>query len=456
MRRSRWSCGRKGWVLLIIRPAPPGHSKTGAGTWNWKSLVSLQAILATAIFLGAYAIIFAGEKSPRKLDRPAVGLLGGLLMVLGGVLTREEALRAIDFGTLALLFGMMVVIHYAAVSGLLDRLGHWTLDRAQSPTRLLWTVCLASGVLSALFVNDTICLLLTPLLLNTARRSRVPPEPLLLGLATSSNVGSVMTLTGNPQNMLIGQFSGWGWAPFALRMVPLGLLCLLLNAAFLAYFYRKQLAAPTPATELPAEPPVPWNRKLATRTLIVLGGLLLLFLSGMPLDLAALTAAGVLVVWANRPPEEAFASVDWTLLLFFAGLFVVVEGVTKTQGAGIARLLPLVTAHAGSLPQLGVFSVASVAGSNLFSNVPFVMLLHGWLTHLPHARLLWLTLAMSSTFAGNLTLVGSVANLIVAQQARETCPLTAWDFFKVGLPATLLTTGVGVLVLWLYSLLGWV
>jgi Na+/H+ antiporter NhaD/arsenite permease-like protein len=160
-------------------------------------------------------------------------------------------------------------------------------------------------------------------------------------------------------------------------------------------------------------------------------------------------------VWANRPPEDAFASVDWALLLFFAGLFVVVEGITKTQGAWIARLLPLVTAHSGTLPQLGLFSLASVLGSNLFSNVPFVMLLHGWLPQLPQARLLWLTLAMSSTFAGNLTLVGSVANLIVVQRARGECTLTAWDFLRVGVPSTLLTTLVGVLLLWLYSLLGW-
>lgn len=418
--------------------------------------MDLQAIKATAIFLAAYGIIIAGEKSPRKLDRPAVGLLGGVLMVLCGVLSRQEALHAIDFATLALLFGMMVVIHYASVSGLLDRLGHWMLDRARSPVRLLWTVCLTSGVLSALFVNDTICLLLTPLLLSAARRTRIPPEPLLFGLATSSNVGSVMTLTGNPQNMLIGQFSGWGWAPFALRMVPLGFLCLVINTRLLAHRYRQQLAVPFTPPEGSAEETTPCDRRLAMKTLAVLCGLLVLFLSGMPMELAALTAAGVLVVLANRPPEQAFASVDWTLLLFFAGLFVVVEGITKTQGVWIARLLPLITAHSGSFGQLSLFSTASVLASNLFSNVPFVMLLHGWLPRLPQAPLMWLTLAMSSTFAGNLTLVGSVANLIVAQQSRNECPLSASKFLQVGVPSTLVTTLVGVVVLWLYSLLGWI
>lgn len=421
---------------------------------KWVDSVDLQALKATAIFVAAYAIIIAGEKSPRKLDRPAVGLLGSVLMVLCGVLSQEDALHAIDFATLALLFGMMVVIHYASESGLLDHLAHLLLDQARSPVRLLWAVCLASGVLSALFVNDTICLVLTPLLLTASRRTGVPATPLLLGLATSSNVGSVMTLTGNPQNMLIGQFSGWGWGAFALRMVPLGLLCLLANTGLLATFYRRELAMPL-LTGDAAMGTTPLDRKLALKTLVVLCGLLIMFLSGMPLELAALTAAGILVVLANRPPEEAFASVDWSLLLFFAGLFVVVEGVTKTQGRWIAHLLPLVTAHAGSLPQLGYFSTASVLASNLFSNVPYVMLLHGWLPKLPHARLMWLTLAMSSTFAGNLTLVGSVANLIVAQRARGECALTAWDFLKVGVPSTMLTTLVGVVLLWVYSLLGW-
>ena len=416
-----------------------------------------KGVIAVSLFVAAYAIIVAGEKSPRKLDRPAAGLLGGLGMVLLGVLSRHEALRAIDFPTLALLFGMMIVIHYATVSGLLDRLAHLLLDRSRTPRTLFWSVCMASGVLSALFVNDTVCLLMTPLLLSAARRARLGAEPLLLGLATSSNVGSVMTVTGNPQNMLVGQSSGWGWGAFVLRMAPLGLACLMLNALVVGWIYRRQLDSAT--IQIAADPEAygtPWDAKLARRTVMVLVALLLMFVCGVPMEVAALTAAGVLLVWANRPSEEAFGSVDWNLLLFFAGLFVVVEGVTKTQGGEITRLLPAFTRGAGSLHQLSLFSAGSILGSNVFSNVPFVMLLRNWLPGLPHARLLWLTLAMSSTFAGKLTLVGSVANLIVAQRAREECPLSALQFFKVGVPSTLLTTLAGVLILWLYSLLHWV
>jgi Na+/H+ antiporter NhaD/arsenite permease-like protein len=416
-----------------------------------------KGLAAIIVFGLVYAVIIAGEKSPRKLDRPAAGLLGGVLMVVCGVLNRQEAIQSIDFATIALLLGMMIVVHYATSSGLLDALASHLLARSHSARQLLWSVCLASGVLSALFVNDTICLLMTPLLLAVTRRARLQAEPYLLGLATSSNVGSVMTVTGNPQNILIGQSSHWTWGAFALRMVPLGAVCLLLNAAIVDFLYRREMRAATfdGTADQTAEAGTPLHKRLAAKTVLVMAGLLLAFIGGAPMDVAALVAAGVLIVLANRPSEETFAQVDWALLLFFAGLFVVVEGVTKTQGLWIARLVPAFTHHTGSLGELGWFSFGTVVGSNVFSNVPFVMLLRGWIAHLPHAPLLWLTLAMASTFAGNLTLVGSVANLIVAQRAKEECPLSFWTFLKVGVPSTLLTTTAAVLILWLYGLLHW-
>src|SRR5262249_17300013 len=152
-----------------------------------------------------------------------------------------------------------------------------------------------------------------------------------------------------------------------------------------------------------------------------------------PMDLSALTAAVALLVLANEPPARAFAEVDWSLLIFFAGLFVVVEGVTHAEGGWITRLAPLATRDPGSLGGLALFSAAATVGSTLFSNFPFVMLRRPSRTHLPHAQPVWLALAAASTLAGNLTLVGSVANMIVAQGAREACPLGFWQFARVGL-----------------------
>lgn len=377
-------------------------------------------------------------------------------MVVLGVMSRREALAAIDFPTLALLLGMMIVIHYATASGLLDRLARRLVSRTHTARQFLWMVCLAAGGLSALFVNDTICLLMTPLVLAAARRKGFPAEASLLALATSSNVGSVMTLTGNPQNMLIGQSSHWAWGAFALRMVPLGLVCLAVNGLIVSRLYRKELKESASTSPTASDDgPYPLNRRLAFKTLTVLVGLLIGFLAGAPMDIAALSAAVVLIIWANRTPENTFAAVDWSLLLFFAGLFVVVGGVTKTEGAWITRLLPTFTHHTANLDGLAKFSLLSVIGSNLFSNVPFVMLLRGWIGGTPHAALLWLALAASSTFAGNLTLVGSVANLIVAQGARDECPLSFWSFLRVGSLSVAATVAVSVVLLWLYRIGGW-
>lgn len=416
-----------------------------------------KSLVAVAIFALVYLIILAGENSPRKLDRPAASLIGAVLMIVAGVLTRSEAAQAIDLATLALLLGMMIVIHYTTLSGLLDALARALVNRCRTPQQLLWVVCGTAGVLSALFVNDTICLLMTPLLLAVSRRTRLPAEPYLLALATSSNVGSVMTLTGNPQDILIGQSSNWSWAGYALRMVPLGAVCLGINGLVLRWLYGRQLATlsmPEPSSKPSQETGRLLDRRLATKTALVVSGLLIAFLAGAPMDLAALCAAVVLLVWANRPTEETFAHVDWALLLFFAGLFVVVEGVNLAEGTAFARLAPLLFHNPGSLSQLGLFSFSSVVGSNLFSNVPFVMLARGWISTHPQAPLLWLALAASSTFAGNLTLLGSVANLIVAQGAKEECPLGFWAFLKVGVPSTLLTTLVATLLVWGYRQLG--
>ncbi len=418
--------------------------------------MNYHSAAALLIFGLVYGIILAGSKSPRKLDRPAAALIGAVLMVLTGVLTKHEAQAAISLSTLSLLFGMMIVIHYATIAGLLDMAAQAFLLRCHTAWQLLAAVCLASGLLSALFVNDTICLLMTPLLLTITHRAKLRPEPYLIALATSSNVGSVMTLTGNPQNMLIGQSSHWTWAQYAMRMVPIGMLCMLLNGLIVALIYRKHI----PSGRLPNNNEKPGHshvhRKLAVRTLITLAGLLAAFAVGMPMDLAALSAAVVILVLANRNPEHAFAAVDWALLLFFAGLFVVVAGVTRTESHWIAAFIPAITRNTGSIDQLTRFSAATIAGGNLFSNVPFVMLLRNWIVDMPHAPLLWLALASAATFSGNLTLLGSVANLIVAEKAKDSCNLSFLEFLKVGVPTTAITTLAAIGVLSTYVQLGFV
>lgn len=411
--------------------------------------------VALVIFALVYLVIILGEHSPRKLDRPAAALIGAVLMVVSGVMTRSQALASIDFPTLALLFGMMIIVHYATVSGLLAAMASKFMALGKTPSKLFWVICLSSGILSALFVNDTICLLMTPLVLHMTRRANLPSVPYLICLATSSNVGSATTITGNPQNMLIGQSSGWSWPHFALLMVPVGVVCLFINGLIVKWVYRKQFLDDDKLVIDGSENETPLNKKLAIKTAAIAVCLLIGFLSGAPMDLVALCAGIAILVWANRPPEETFATIDWSLLLFFAGLFVVVKAITVTHLAEMNQLIPIITGHSTELRGIAAFSAGTVIASNIFGNVPFVMLIRTWIASSQNAPLLWLLLAMSSTFAGNLTLLGSVANLIVASASKNECPLGFVEFLKAGIPSTVITVCVGTAMLVMYHQLGW-
>jgi Na+/H+ antiporter NhaD/arsenite permease-like protein len=409
---------------------------------------------ATFIFVLTYILVALGENSPRKLDRPTATLLGAVLMVITGALNRSEALTAIDFGTLTILFGLMVLLSILMQSGLPASLAFKVLRRCRSPRKLLAFVVFTAGISSALMLNDTVCLLGTPLLLEVTAQAGLRATPFLLALATSANIGSVMTLTGNPQNIIIGEVSGLTWSSFALIMVPIGLLALSANLLILMLIYRRSLTPGNMAEPSPEET-ISVQRDLAVKSVCVFSGLIIVFLLGAPLDVSCISAATLLLVWANRPPKDALEKVNWSLLLFFAGLFVVVQGFVKAEGylleRGVHYLGPMVGARTISL-----FSIATVVGSNLFSNVPLVIIVSHWVSQLGDPRFVWLLLALTSTFAGNLTLFGSVANVIVAQGAQEQAPLKFRDFLLAGIPVTLVTTILGVLLLWAFWWWGWV
>lgn len=411
--------------------------------------------LATFIFAFTYILISLGENSPRKLDRPTAALLGAVLMVMTGSLTRAEAAAALDLSTLAVLFGMMVLLAALMQSGLPTWLAFKALKRCRSSHTLLAVVVFTSGIASAIMLNDTVCLLGTPLLLEITEQAGIRAAPFLLALATSANIGSVMTITGNPQNIIIGHASGWGWPAFALPMVPIGLACLTINWLMLELFYRRSLASAEIHRQRSATPGVPVQYGLAFKSVSVFIGLIVAFLAGAPMDFAAVSAATALLVWANRPPQETLKAVDWSLLLFFAGLFVVVQGFVKADrdllNTWINKLGTEV--YPESIAQI---SIATIIGSNLFSNVPFVLIVSHWVKQMSNPKFVWLLLALTSTFAGNLTLFGSVANVIVAQGAQQKAPLRFMDFLRVGVPITMATTAVGVLMLWVFLARGWV
>ncbi len=418
------------------------------------NLTRFSPYVGSAIFFLTYIFIALGENSPRKLDRPTAALLGAVLMVISGTITKAEAMAALNIPTLSVLFGMMVLIVALMQSGFPVQSGYKVLTLCRSPRALMAAVVFASGFASAIMLNDTVCLLGTPLILEITGQAGISPVPFLFALTTSANIGSVMTLTGNPQNILIGHASGWSWSGFALRMAPIALACLVVNWGLLLLFFRKPLAAAKDHfSRRPENTGIPANHSLGVKSGYVFLGLLIALIFGAPMDVSALSAAAILLVWANRPPSEILDSVDWPLLLFFAGLFVVVAGFVKADGA----LLSGAASLSGKPLTLGntfIVSGLSLLGSNLFSNVPFVLIAGHWVKTMLHPGFSWLLLSLTSTFAGNLTLFGSVANLIVARTAQKSVSLSFIQFLKVGIPVTVVTTTVGVLLLYGLRLLG--
>ncbi|MCK8498263.1 SLC13 family permease [Myxococcus fulvus] len=408
--------------------------------------------MALAIFLFTYVFI-AGARLPfLKLDRPGGALLGAVLMVVFGVVSPAEvfnhsgdtARHAIDADTIVLLLGMMLLAAYMSQAAVFRTAGAWAVRRARTPRLLLIAVTFISAVLSAFLVNDTVCLMLTPLVLATVDDAKLPPVPYLLAVCMGSNSGSVATFTGNPQNMLIQGASAISYASFAAYMAVPALLSTVIVAAALVYLFRNELS--TKRFE-PQPPPPPVDRWLLVLTLTVTVGVIVAFFAGLPMSWSALAGAALVMALSRREPREALERVDWVLLLFFASLFVVVYGVNKHGWAEEIRLIfaPLMAGPPWR-ETLG-FAGLTLVASNLFSNVPFVMLARSWVPTLQNVELGWHVLALGSTLAGNLTLVGSVANLIVFEAARGKVDMSFMRYLRVGLPVTLVSFAVGIAVL---------
>jgi len=395
----------------------------------------------STIFGLTYLALAIGKIPGLRTDRAGIALIGAAAMLASGSIALPEAARAVDYETEILLFGMMVVVAHLQISGFFAAATGRIAARFASPTALLAVTIALSGVLSAFLVNDVVCVALTPLVLDLARRLRRPPIPYLVGLATASNVGSVATITGNPQNIIIGSLSHISYLRFAARLAPVAAIGLVLTFAVVALVYRGSLAADDegPADDAPAPRVHP---RLLVKSLIVTLATVGLFFAGFPIALVALLAAGVLLLERVRP-EKVYHAVDWPLLVMFAGLFVVVHAfeVTVVRTWGIERW------HALLDSPVVMVSGLSVVLSNLVSNVPAVLLFKPLMAAMADDRReqAWLALSMSSTLAGNLTVLGSVANLIVVEGARRAGTALGFvEYLKVGVPLTILTTLVGV------------
>ena len=396
---------------------------------------------ALIIFTAVYLVLAAGGVPKLRLDRTGACIIGASLMVGTGVVTLAEAWAAVNFDTIILLFGMMIVVANLRLSGFFGAVAEWVVAHAHSPLLLLCGIVFVAGFFSAFFVNDTMCLVLTPLVLEIAKQLRRNPVPYLLAVAMASNIGSVATITGNPQNMMVGSFSGIHYRTFAAALAPVGAVGLVLTVVVIAVFYRREFAREQ--TGDLNRRPVRTNRILMWKSLIVSAGMIAAFFSGTPVPQAALLAGAILLITRRVKPEKVYREIDWALLVLFAGLFVVVAGIEKTSlPEDLFRI-----ARKFHLERTAVLSACAGVLSNLVSNVPAVLVFKPFITRLQDPQHSWLTLAMSTTLAGNLTVLGSVANLIVIQKARHEVRISFWEYFRVGAPLTILTVGAGVLLL---------
>jgi Na+/H+ antiporter NhaD/arsenite permease-like protein len=401
------------------------------------------------IFAATYLLIAVQRLPFVRLNRPAASLLGAVAMVVFGVLPLVDAYAAIDFDVLVFLLGLMLIVGYLEVGKFFEWAAEWILRRARTPERLLLGVVVGGGLLSALFVNDTICLVVTPVLLAALGPLRVKPTPYLIGLAMGANVGSVLSVTGNPQNMLVGIWSGTSFGGFLVRMLPVGLGGLAITYGYLRWAFRAELAEPF--RERLETVPVVLDRPLVLKGLALFMVAVVGWLAGGSLPLVAIAAGAAMVAVAQRDPAYAIDRVEWSLLLFFASLFVVMRGFEQTGAVTWIDRHALAMVRDGS-PLRAATTVSGVMTvlSNLISNVPAVILWRNAVPNLPDPDRLWRVLAMSSTFAGNLLLIGSMANLIVAERAETRGVRMGFlEYARVGVPVTLLTLawGIGVLSL---------
>ncbi|MGH8258420.1 MAG: anion transporter [Steroidobacteraceae bacterium] len=433
----------------------------------------MHQILALVFFAATYVAIALGRIPGLRLDRAGAALAGAAGMVACGALSLQEAYRAIDLNTIVLLLGMMIVVADLRLSGLFHRVSVWAAARARRPLILLAAIAVVSAAFSAFLVNDTVCIVLTPLVCDLTRRLRRNPVPYLLGVAMASNAGSVATITGNPQNMIIGSFSHIPYIRFAAVLAPVAVVAVVLTIALLALTFREEFwtadvlngadrlddaVRPNASTRQHAvraryaagEPGIAaaqgsgdglTERLFMLRSLAVTLAMMAGFFAGLQPAAVAIAAAAVMLVTGRFEARKIYAEVDWPLLAMFAGLFIVVAGVQKWVISG--QMSAIIGAlHLG---RITVLSTIAAVLSNIVSNVPAVLVLKPFIEVLHDPNRAWLALAMASTLAGNLTLVGSIANLLVARGAEERgVRIGFWTYLKTGVPLTVLSILVGV------------
>lgn len=410
---------------------------------------------AVIIFVITFLGIIYTRLPKVNIDRPSAAFFGAVAMILFGVLSFEEAVLAIDFNTIALLLGMMIVIAVLELDGFFTFIAEKTISMSKSSNQLLIIIVFVTGIASAFLVNDAVVLLFTPVIIQICRSAKINPIPYLIAEILASNIGSAMTITGNPQNILIGMQSGISYSNFLLHLLPVSLIGMILIILVIKLFFRKEFVNGNQLAF--QEDEFNYNFQSMKFSVPIFLGIIILFFFSHALDLSipliALAGASLILILGKIKPSKVIKEVDWVLLLFFAGLFIVVRGIEKV---GVLDQFINKTPINNSFEGIVSLHVLSLVLSQIVSNVPFTILMLPILKS-ASSDLLWLSLASAATLAGNATIIGAVANLIVIEVAKKyDIEIGFWQFFKVGFLITVITLLLSILILYLqlnYSLL---
>lgn len=398
----------------------------------------MPKLAAILIFAITYFAVAVGRLPGFKVDRAGAAFLGGSVMVALGILPLADAYRAIDLDTITLLLCVMIVVASLKLSGCLAFASSAIVNRARHPVTLLIAVVALSGILSAFLVNDTMCLVMTPLVLDVLVQTERNPVPYMLAIAMASNIGSAATITGNPQNMIIGSVSHISYGTFARALSPVAAIGLVLTVLMITLAYPSEFW--TWDRFIDDLPPVDASKPLMIQSALALFVMITAFFAGVIPARAAIAASAIVLPSRRIEGQRIYREIQWTLLLMFVGLFIVIAGLERSVlTPHVIRVIG--RSHLDSVPML---SIITAALSNLVSNVPAVLAIQPFAASLRDQQKAWLTIAMASTLAGNFTLLGSVANLIVAQSAQSRgIRIKFWDYFKVGAPLAAVTIALG-------------
>jgi Na+/H+ antiporter NhaD/arsenite permease-like protein len=409
-----------------------------------------MAIIALIIFVLTYIGIIFTRIPGLNIDRPSAAFSGAVAMVLFGVLSFEDAIKVIDFNTIVLLLGMMSLVVVLELDGFFTLIAQKTTLLAKNRSQLLFTTIFITGISSAFLVNDAVVLMFTPVIIRICLSSKLNPVPYLIAEIMASNAGSTLTITGNPQNILIGITSGIAYGKFLLIMLPISIISMTIIFVTIKSLYKKDFSD-SAIIKYEENYSTYHYSSMKFSVPIFLFVIILFFLSkliNLSYPMIAILGGGLVLLFGKIRPSKIIKEVDWVLLLFFASLFIVVAGIEHTGWINsIIEISPIKEDFHGIV----FLHSISLFLSQIVSNVPLVILLLPILKPLG-SELLWLSLASSATLAGNLTIIGAMANLIVIEIARASkIEIKFLHFLKVGMIITISTLIISSLYLYAIS-----